>query len=509
MDFLSKLLFYSPDSPMLFTHLSFWVFFPVVLLCYSSLYKTRKKKIIFLLACSFFFYYKSGGLFVLLLLFTTLLNYFIGLGLGKSEKPTMRKLFVSLGVILNLSILGYFKYTYFFVGLLNDYILKTPLSIGDPMAMAVNNLFGTEFSVENIVLPVGISFYIFQAISYLVDLYRRETSVSNKFLDFAFYLSFFPQLVAGPIVRANEFMPQIAQPYNVSQAEFSRGLYLILNGLVKKICIADYLSVNFVDRIFDMPQSYSGLEHLLGIYGYTLQIYCDFSGYTDIAIGIALWMGYRLPLNFRSPYKANNITDFWRRWHLSLSRWLRDYLYIPLGGNRKGKLRQYLNLFITMFLGGLWHGAHLRFILWGSLHGMGLIVHKTWVQNTSKFSSTNTISKGIKRFVGIFITFHFVAFCWVFFRAESMDKVLIIFRQIFHNPHFELWGALVSGYGKIFVVLVIGYLIHWIPETWKSAAIRCFTKVPWYLKVLSAVAVVVLLYQMRSAAIQPFIYFQF
>ena len=509
MDFLRDLLLYSPDSPMLFTHLSFWVFFLVVLLCYSSLYKTRKKKIIFLLACSFFFYYKSGGLFVLLLLFTTLVNYFIGLGLGKSGKPPLRRFFVVLGIILNLGILCYFKYTYFFLDLLNDYILNTPLAIGDPLASASNHFFGTEFSVENIVLPVGISFYIFQAISYLVDLYRNETSVSNKFLDFAFYLSFFPQLVAGPIVRANEFMPQIAQPYNVSKAEFSRGLYLILNGLVKKICIADYLSVNFVDRVFDMPQLYSGLEHLLGIYGYTLQIYCDFSGYTDVAIGIALWLGYRLPLNFRSPYKAANITDFWRRWHLSLSRWLRDYLYISLGGNRKGKFRRYMNLFITMFLGGLWHGAHLRFILWGSLHGIGLIAHKIWVKNTSKFASENAITNGIKRFVGIFITFHFVALCWVFFRVESMDKAFLIFQQISHNMHPELLSDIVSGYGKVFAILLIGYFIHWLPETWKSTAINRFTRVPWFLKVLFTVVVVVLLYQMRSSAIQPFIYFQF
>lgn len=509
MDFLNDLLFYSPRTPMLFTRLSFWVFFLVVLLCYSALYNTQKKKILFLLACSLFFYYKSGGLFVLLLMGTTLFNYGIGLGLYRSTVPPVRKFLVSFGVILNLLLLGYFKYTYFFIGLLNDYILPDPLSIGNPPAATCNTLFGSRFSVENIILPVGISFYIFQAISYLVDLYRRETAVSDKFSDFSFYLCFFPQLVAGPIVRANEFMPQISQPYHVSRDDFSLGFYLILNGLVKKICIADYLSVNFVDRLFDLPGSYSGMEHLLGIYGYTLQIYCDFSGYTDIAIGVALWLGYRLPLNFRSPYKSNNISDFWRRWHLSLSRWLRDYLYIPLGGNRKGNFRRYLNLFLTMFLGGLWHGAHLRFILWGSLHGMGLIVHKIWVKHTSHLISKNTPVKHIKRFIGIFITFHFVAFCWIFFRVETMDKAQTILHQITHNLHPELLTNIFFGYQKVLLVMLAGYLIHWLPKTWKDFGKKLFIKSPNLLKITFSIIIVIILYQMQSSAIQPFIYFQF
>ena len=263
---------------------------------------------------------------------------------------------------VNLGMLAYFKYTNFLIDI-------------------ANQMFGQGFmQFQNIFLPVGISFFVFQSMSYTIDIYRGQLKPLDNWCDYLFYLSFFPQLVAGPIVRARDFIPQIRQnPIVVTREMFGTGVFLILTGLFKKAIISDYISLNFVDRIFDEPLLYSGFECLAGIYGYALQIYCDFSGYSDMAIGIALLLGFRFPKNFDAPYKSATITEFWRRWHISLSTWLRDYLYISLGGNRKGKLRTYGNLFITMLLGGLWHGAAVRFILWGALHGAALALHKLWM----------------------------------------------------------------------------------------------------------------------------------
>src|SRR5690606_35141846 len=266
-------------------------------------------------------------------------------------------------------------------------------------------------------LPIGISFFTFQSLSYTIDVYRKDLTPTRSLLDYAFFVSFFPLLVAGPIVRASYFLPQLQQPLLVTREAFGRGVFLILAGLVKKAVIADYISVNFVDRVFDNPALYSGLENLLAVYGYALQIYCDFSGYSDMAIGIALLLGFQFPnnFNFNSPYRSLSITEFWRRWHISLSTWLRDYLYISLGGNRRGRLRTYLNQFITMVLGGLWHGASLRFLLWGAMHGVGLAVHKIWMSWTKNTWLGRSSWAG--SFLSWILTFHFVCFTWIFFRA--------------------------------------------------------------------------------------------
>ena len=282
---------------------------------------------------------------------------------------------------MNLGLLSYFKYSYFLTGFFNS-LFGTTYQPVDYLAHWTNYLTGSNLEIAHIILPVGISFYTFQSISYSVDIYRGLIKPVNRFLDFAFFVSFFPQLVAGPIVRATEFVPQIYKPYNLTRPEFNRAIFLILGGLIKKILISDYISSNFVDRVFASPGSYTGFENLMSVYGYTIQIYCDFSGYTDIAIGVALLLGFRLSINFDAPYISQNITEFWRRWHISLSTWLRDYLYISLGGNRKGKVRQYVNLFITMLLGGLWHGAHIKFLIWGALHGVALAIHKLYMQVT-------------------------------------------------------------------------------------------------------------------------------
>ena len=284
-----------------------------------------------------------------------------------------------------------------------------------------------------------------------------------------------------------------------------QAMFLILNGLLKKMLISDYISINFVDRVFDSPLSYTGFENLMAVYGYSIQIYCDFSGYTDIAIGVGLLLGFRLPLNFNSPYKAKNISDFWRRWHISLSSWLRDYLYIPLGGNRKGAIRTNVNLMVTMLLGGLWHGANIRFVIWGGMHGIGLAIHKLWVKITP-FKKNDSV---FSRVFSIFLTFHFVTLLWIFFRAGSMQDVKYIFSQIFTNFIFILIPEIILSYKAIFTLILIAFIIHWISVSGKELYRSWFQKAPVYLKIFVAVLIVFILVQAKSSEIQPFIYFQF
>ena len=296
----------------------------------------------------------------------------------------------------------------------------------------------------------------------------------RNIIDFGFYVSFFPHLVAGPIVRASVFIPQIYQEFRLSKHEFSHALYMISKGLIKKIVISNFIALNLVDRVFDAPSIYSGFENLLAVYGYGLQIYCDFSGYTDIAIGVALILGFRLPVNFNSPYKAESITDFWKRWHISLSQWLRDYLYISLGGNRKGKIRTYFNLMITMLLGGLWHGASLRFIIWGGLHGIGLVVNRIWDSIFRNHSKVNWIGRAM----AVFITFQFVNFCWIFFRAPDMESIKVMLKQIFENFSPGSYMTVLPAYSSSLMVMALGYIIHFLPESIKESYRGMFIKIP-------------------------------
>ncbi len=495
-------LTYNPTQPLLFTRPIFWMFLLIVFAVFSAIYKKTFWRNTWLFVISIFFYYKSSGMFFSLILISIAVNYYIGIGLYYSKSVNRKKWWVVLAVFYNLSWLVYFKYTYFFSGLLNQWF-GFNIEVQDWLMLGVNSFTGSSFEASKIILPVGISFYSFQILSYIIDLYRKKVEPVKNILDFGFYVSFFPQLIAGPIVRAASFIPQMYSGYKVQKEEAGQALFLILNGLIKKIIIADYISVNFVDRIFDNPMSYTGLENLLAIYGYSLQIYCDFSGYTDIAIGLALWMGFRLPLNFNSPYKAANITDFWRRWHISLSSWLKDYLYIPLGGNRKGKKRTYVNLFITMLLGGLWHGANLRFVIWGALHGIYLAIHKLYV--------TAFPNKGNAKWhwLRVIVTFHIVTFTWMAFRSESMKMVSDMFHQMLYNFNGAHLFEIIAAYKTTLSLIAIGFIIHWLPNKAKNWYKGRFVLLPTYLKVIVTVVVVFILAQFTSADLQPFIYFQF
>ncbi|MDR0385345.1 MAG: MBOAT family protein, partial [Prevotellaceae bacterium] len=328
---------YNSSAPMIFNSGFFLFLFIAFLYIYVKLRKKDDCRIIYVILFSYYFYYKSSGTYFLIMLFVTVWDFVAAREIHAATNKSKRKLLMLLSIAANLGMLCYFKYTNFF------YEIYCTLK-------------GQQFSSLDIFLPVGISFFTFQSMSYTIDVYRRQLKPLDRIQDFAFYISFFPQLVAGPIVRARDFIPQIRKPLFVSNEMLGKGVFLIITGLFKKAVISDYISVNFIDRIFDNPNLYTGIENLLGLYGYALQIYCDFSGYSDMAIGVALLLGFHFNTNFDSPYQSASITEFWRRWHISLSSWLRDYLYISLGGNRKGKLRTYINLMITMLLGGLWHG---------------------------------------------------------------------------------------------------------------------------------------------------------
>ena len=495
---------YDQTNPFIFTSPAFWLFFLVVLIGYSLVYRKLALRNFYLFLISLFFYYKTGGLFLFILIFVTVVDYACGLLIYRSERQLFRRLFVILSIISNLGLLGYFKYTGFIVSSINS-LFHTNLKVVDLLSSFSNSFLGTSFDLSYIILPVGISFFTFQSLSYTIDVYRRKMEPVRNIIDFGFYVSFFPHLVAGPIVRASVFIPQIYQDFKLTPREFSHALYMISKGLIKKIIISNFIAVNFIDRVFDMPSVYSGFENLMAIYGYGLQIYCDFSGYTDIAIGVALILGFRLPVNFNSPYKAINISDFWKRWHISLSQWLRDYLYISLGGNRKGKIRTCINLMITMLLGGLWHGANIRFIIWGGLHGIGLVFNKIWTWIFGDRSER----KRIVKVISIFLTFQFVSFCWIFFRAPDMQSAGLMLHQIFSSFLPSSFGDLFAVYSSVFSLIAAGYLIHFLPERLKESYRGLFIKIPLAAQVFIILIVAVMLFQMRTNEILPFIYFRF
>ena len=488
---LQTLLSYNPQSPLIFSSGLFLYLFVGFLLLYWALRKTTYARILYVVAFSLYFYYKSSGFYFVLLLVAATYDYLIGYSLYFTKGARARKLLVAMSVVMNLGMLGYFKYTNFFIGLTND-------------------LFGAGFlDFQHIFLPVGISFFVFQSMSYTIDIYRGQLRPLDSWLDYLFYLSFFPQLVAGPIVRASHFIPQIRRRPLVTREMLGSALFLILTGLFKKAVISDYIALNFVDRIFDEPLLYSGFECLMGLYGYALQIYCDFSGYSDMAIGLALMMGFHFPKNFDAPYRSATITEFWRRWHISLSSWLRDYLYISLGGNRKGKGRTYLNLLLTMLLGGLWHGAALRFVVWGALHGIALALHKMWLAVVPGAKIFGKDMNPVMRLMGIVFTFHLVCLGWLVFRADSMQSAGLMLHQIFSAFNSELIPQVVAGYSGAFLLIAIGYLLHAVPDRGDHWLRGVITRAPMGLQVGMLVCMIWLVMQIKSSDIQPFIYFQF
>ena len=498
---VSSIWQYNPNEPLFYTGLAFWVAFTFVLGIYSFVYKQNRLRNIYLLAVSWFVYYQLSGAFLFLLVISCFGNYGFGLLINRQK---LKQLWLFVAVAFNLFILGYFKYTYFIVDNLN-LLFNADWQVFNWIGWGLNQLVKNTADEHAILLPIGISFYTFQAISYLVDVYRGKSIAVKNPLDFSFYLSFFPQLVAGPIVRAASFIPQMYQKFSLKKEEFSHAVYLIVKGLFKKMVIADFLAVNFIDRVFEAPLAYSGLENLFSVYAYSIQIYCDFSGYTDIAIGLALILGFKIPVNFNAPYQATSLTDFWHRWHISLSLWLRDYLYIPLGGNRKGKARMYVNLLITMILGGLWHGASLRFLMWGAVHGFGLMVEKLMRQ---LFGFGRKLLAW-QKYLSVFVTFQIVSFAWIFFRAKDQNSIRQFFYQLWHHfmPENILDGW--ESYRYVIGIFILGLILIWVPNRWKEKLRGSFIELHYALQIIIVLILISFISFVSGSGLQPFIYFRF
>jgi len=555
-------LFLYTQVPALSYQFFLWSFFASYIIYKCIKDQKTSARNAFLLASSLFFYYKTSGFFFLILVFSTLVDYTIGLSIHSSKRDFLRKILLVFSVSINLLVLAYFKYAYFFTSSYNEFIITlnhafgtvlNDVHVNNLLAEFSNNNFGSHFRVDKILLPVGISFYTFQTISYSVDIYRKQLEPVKNILDFGFYVSFFPQLVAGPIVRASQFIPQLYKEHKVNKYEFGLGLFWILNGLLKKAFLADFIANGFIDGVFADPSRYSGFENVMAVFGYSLQVYADFSGYTDIAIGIALIIGFRLNVNFNSPYKSIHVGEFWKRWHISLSSWLKDYLYIPLGGNKKGTLGSYLcltlilffiillsgkawipvaiiiltlsgsiivfamgfpkvrawlntniNLMVTMIFGGLWHGSSWNYVIWGTLNGLGLVVYKLWKRISPWENRTWFFIRPWK----IFVTLVFISFTRIFFRAPNMEVAGDMMHQIGTDMNLAIIGQVITAFWGFYLVMVLGYVIHWLPSSFKVWYRHYFIKLPVLLKMLVTIIAVYLCYQSLQGA-QPFIYFQF
>lgn len=465
---------------MIFSSLDFAVFLVVVLLLLLVIANNYLKKIILLVA-SYFFYGYWDKRFLLLILFSTIVDFLVGRYLVKIESVKGRKLFLTLSITANLGLLGFFKYFNFFIDSAN--------AILGPLGWGTSNL--------SIILPVGISFYTFQTMSYTIDVYRGKIGPVKNFVDFALFVAFFPQLVAGPIVRAKDFLPQLDQEIRVRGINVWQGGQIFLIGLIKKLLIADAVSP-FVDNVFSRPQVFSSITIWLAVAAYAVQIYGDFSGYSDMAIGCAHMMGFKLPRNFDMPYLSQDISEFWRRWHISLSTWLRDYLYIPLGGNRKDERRTYINLMLTMLLGGLWHGASWNFIIWGGMHGLALAGHKWW---HNKGGSVFRLPD----FINLILTLLFVMGCWVLFRIHDGGTILTIYsKMLFLNPLGSTWLHTTS-------LVAIGLVIigHLLGKQRNKPELIFFPSPYSFRGAFVVTLALFAIYLFAPTDVAPFIYFQF
>jgi D-alanyl-lipoteichoic acid acyltransferase DltB (MBOAT superfamily) len=445
---------------MLFNSFQFAYFFAILLPLYWFL--PHRAQNVLLLAASYFFYGCWDWRFLSLLVISTVMDYFCGLMVDAIDEPRKRKMFVALSMALNLGMLGFFKYYNFFAESLHIALARFGLNV--PLAQL------------NVVLPIGISFYTFQSMSYVIDIYRRDIKPTRNILEFAAFVSFFPHLVAGPIMRPTTLLPQIEKKRRFNLDQFYRGAYLIFWGLTKKVVVADNLAKYIVVPLFKDWQTVDGGNALLAVYAFAFQIYCDFSGYTDAARGIAKCMGFELALNFNLPYFATSPKDFWTRWHISLSTWLRDYLYIPLGGNRGGQLFVYRNLMLTMVIGGLWHGARWTYVAWGFYQGLILILHRLAEPMLMKYQPTDAVERAFWKAVRIFVTFHLVCLGWLFFRAETMAQAFGMLQAILYRPSVPIYTNL-----NILLACIVPLVIIQIIQ-YTSKDLEYIFRTPWYVR---------------------------
>jgi len=476
---------------MLFPTLTFAVFFMLV---YPIYWLLRERGgwawKPFILVASYIFYGFWDWRFVFLIIASTIVNQWLAVWIDPRGYRWRRPLLV-VAVAFNLGILGVFKYYGFFIDSVNTSLHRLGI--------------GTRLPVLEIIVPVGISFFTFQAITYIVDIYKGKIQPASL-IDFAVYLAFFPHLVAGPIVRAAEFIPQLRQAQPVERRQPSRAAWLIGFGLFKKVVIASNVATAIVDPVFALPGQHSAPEILLAVYGYAVQIYADFSGYTDMAIGIALLLGITFPQNFDRPYIAVSLQDFWRRWHMTLSRWLRDYLYIPLGGNRKGRWKTYRNLLLTMTLGGLWHGASLTFIAWGLFHGLGLAAER-WLgerREARGVAEPEHASAG-RQWLGRLLTFHLVCVGWVLFRSDNFGTAITILTR-----SVTAWGSAAPLVTINLLLVIAGALaMQYFPVRLSHRFEIAFAAPPLFVQGAVMGVVVALIFALGPQGVAPFIYYQF
>ncbi len=489
---------------MLFNTIDFVIFF-IFVVSVLAIIKKRKFQHLFLLAASYFFFYYSSNYYITLLLFTTFWDFYLGNLIWKTTNLKNKKILLTMSIAGNLSLLGFFKYADF--------------------TITQFNLFGSYFDLStqiphlNLILPIGISFYTFHSIGYIIDIYRGKITPASSLREYAIFITFFPQLVAGPILRASNFLPQLREKVQqkaatrirliiIDNANLKLGITIMAFGFFKKMFVADNVSP-MVNEIFSYPFGLESFTIILGAIGFGIQIYCDFSGYSDIAIGAALILGFKLPVNFNKPYFATSPSDFWRRWHIALSSWLRDYLYIPLGGNRKSKPRLYLNLFITMFLGGLWHGASWNFVLWGALHGAYLAGHKLILDKFPFLNNGHFFNKKIGVFFSIIITQYLVFLAWIPFRVKEtevmlyfMQKYVFLDLQIHDTIQFMILHKLPM------TILVMFILLHIVSYKYGNLFQRFSELKPVYwIGFLTCVMVLIFLFYDGNP--QDFVYFQF
>ncbi len=464
---------------MLLSSSTYFVFLIAVFALYWPVSRVRVLTLSLILFANYFFYAKWDLFYLALIPAVSSCDYLFGLGLQSSKNPVVRRILVSASILMNVGLLASIKYVPFFFA---NWTAVT----------------GRSAPAWNWTLPVSLSFYVFQALTYTIDLYRRDAKGTKSYLAYLSAVSFFPTTLAGPITRVSSLLDQFEKPKKLAAADGSRALFLIGMGLIKKLLIADFLGANLVNRVFDFPKLYSGAETLIAVYAYALQIYYDFSGYTDIAIGSALLLGIKLPVNFNRPYAAVNVADFWRRWHITLSNWLRDYLYFSLPGKRT-KVMPYVNLVLTMVIGGLWHGASWNFVIWGALHGAGLAVVRGW-----QVFRKNAQPSPWGRYAAIFATFHFVTFAWIFFRAPNLQTAWDILGRI-----ASLTWAAPNITASLALIFAVGILAHYVPKKWYDFGLNLFVRAPFFAQAATLAALVVGLQYVAQTGATPFIYNRF
>lgn len=472
---------------VIFPTIQFALFFAVVLTASWLLLPHPRPWKLFMLSASYVFYGSWDWRFCFLLAFTTFADHTIGGLIHRSEDQQRRKRLLILGLVVSLGVMGYFKYY--------DFFASSLINLFDPLGVDV------PLPILNIILPVGISFFTFQSLSYTIDIYRRKLT-PVPLLDFATFVSFFPHLVAGPIVRSSEFLPQLRQKHDPRKVPAASAFLLIAGGLFKKVVVANTLATSIVDPVFASPQSFFALDTLVAIYGYAVQIYADFSGYTDIAIGLALLLGFRFPQNFNRPYVAQSLADFWRRWHMTLSRFLRDYLYIPLGGSRRGELFTYRNLLLTMLIGGLWHGAAWTFVLWGGLHG-GVLALERWRQERREERGIELVDTPLRRAGRRLLIFHIVCLGWVLFRSASMDTTIEILSRL------AAFGPVQMITPAVVLLIIAGIAVQYLPPDSRFRLRESFGALRPVPMALGLGGFLLVLDALGPEGVAPFIYFQF